>query len=169
MTSVTIQTVIQTLHDLNAIHETLLELGEQKREVLVANQVNELTRITNEESKLMKQVSECEQRWLAGVARFLNERGLERDPSITMSELIKLVTIEDDKQALQGAQQQLLATMDKLNDVNALNQQLIEQSLSFIDYTLDLLTEDTSELLGYSNPSDKPKTARNNTIFDTKA
>lgn len=164
-----IQVVIQSLHDLNTIHETLLELGEQKREVLIANQVTELTHITNEESKLMKQVSECEQKWLAGVSGFLAEKGRDPLPSMTMSELIKLVTRDDDRLVLQAAQQQLLATMDKLNDINSLNQQLIEQSLSFIDYTLDLLTEDTNELLGYSNPSDKPKTTRNNTIFDTKA
>lgn len=164
-----IQVVIQSLHDLNAIHETLLELGEQKREVLIANQVTELTQITNEESKLMKQVSESERKWLAAMSSFLVEKGFEPNPSITMSELIKLVTNDNDKQALQAVQQQLLTTMDKLNDINTLNQQLIEQSLSFVNYTLDLLTEDTSDLLGYSNPNDKPKTARNNTIFDTKA
>lgn len=164
-----VKKVIQSLHKLNELHTTLLELGERKQQVLINNEVDELTRLTNEEAKLMKQVSDQERMWLSNIADFLAEKGLEPNPQMTMSELIKLVFDATDKQALIDAQQQLLATMDQLSQINALNQQLIEQSLAFINYTLDLLTDDQSELLGYSNPADKQRTNNPNAIFDTKA
>ncbi len=62
--TIVIQNVISSLTQLNTLHEELLDLAQQKQLVLIQNEVKELTMITNKESKLMKQVSEREQKWL---------------------------------------------------------------------------------------------------------
>lgn len=164
-----IQEVIRSLEKLNEIHEELLTLGEQKKHVLIANQVSELTKITNKESKLMKQVIEYEQHWLTSTSKFLEVKGLKPNPGMTMSELVKLVFNAEEKQALIDAQHQLLGTIQKLQELNALNQQMIEQSLSFIDYTLDLMTGDPGQDMVYQKPSQQMKSSKSKGLFDTKA
>lgn len=164
----TIQMVIRSLEKLNDIHEELLMLGKEKMQVLIHNQVDQLTKLTNRESRLMKQVVEQEQIWLEATAKFLQEKGLQPNPSLTMSELIKLVFRAEEKMALQEAQRKLMDTIQKLKEMNSLNQQMLEQSLSFIDYTLDLLAGDSEELM-YHNPADQKRVNKNVRIFDTKA
>lgn len=165
----TVQAIVQWLSQLNDIHLQLLELGERKKQVLIDNHVNELTHLTNQEANLMKQVAELEERWLAEIANFLEAKGYTPDPSMTMSDFTKLIFNEDDKEALTAAQHQLLATVEQLKELNALNQQLIEQSLSFIDYTLDLMTEDPADTITYENPTKQGKSGSGKGIFDTKA
>lgn len=169
MSSLSIKEVTRSLVQLNEIHEEMLELGEQKKSVLVNNQVNDLSAIMQQESKLIKQVSEQEKLWVQRATAFLVEKGIKPESSMTMSELIKLVFNADDKQALIEAQQQLLDTIEKLKETNALNQQLIEQSLEFIDYTLDVMTESPEEGMFYHNPADKSNKNKSTRIFDTKA
>lgn len=164
-----VKEVIRSLEALNEIHETLLKLGEQKRQVLINNKVNELTQITNQESKLMKQVAGQEQQWLDYTTKFLEEKGYKPNPDMTMTELVKLVFNAEEKQSLLDTQSKLLRTIQKLKEMNALNQQMIEQSLSYIDYTLDLMTGDPDQDMFYKNPSQQAKKSKGKGFFDTKA
>jgi flagellar biosynthesis/type III secretory pathway chaperone len=167
--SLSIQEVIRSLESLNDTHETLLELGEQKKQVLIRNQVNELTQITNQESKLMKQVTEQEQQWLGNTSKFLEEKGYKPNAAMTMSELVKLVFKAEEKQALLDVQHKLMQTIEKLKEMNALNQQMIEQSLSYIDYTLDLMTGAPDQDMFYQKPSQQTQKSKGKGFFDTKA
>jgi hypothetical protein len=166
--SLSIQEVTRSLEQLNEIHEQLLALGEQKKQVLIDNQVNELTLITNKESKLMKQIAEYEQQWLANASAFLEEKGYQSSSAMTMTELIKLVYKADEKQALLDVQGKLMNTIRQIKEQNALNQQMIEQSLSYIDYTLDLMTGDPDQDMTYQKPNSMRDSKRRG-IFDTKA
>lgn len=165
----TVQSIIQRLDNLNDIHLALLEIGERKKQVLIANDVGELTHMTQQESSLMKRVAEEEELWLAEIAAFLEAKGYTPEPHMTMSDLLNLIFHEEDKEALTAAQYRLLATVEQLKELNALNQQLIEQSLSFIDYTLNLMTEDPADHVTYQNPTKQGKSSAGKGIFDTKA
>ena len=111
----------------------------KKKDILVNNQVSELAVVMKQESNVMKQIATTESVWRDEVVKFLAANGLKADPQITVTEILKLVFNVDDRQALSAAQQALLATVDELRELSTLNQELIEQSLNFINYSIDLI------------------------------
>lgn len=164
----TISYIVQTLEELNYIHLDLMSLGEQKKQVIIANNVDELTKIVNKESKLMKQIMQCEERRIEAIGRFLEEQGNPPNPGLTVSELITFVYKASEKQALVAAHDALIETLVKLKRVNDLNQQLIGQSLQHINFTLDMIapSEDQST---YQKPNQSNSYQKLPGIFDTRA
>src|SRR5690554_5610125 len=120
------------------------------------------------ESKLMKQVADHEQQWLQHTSTFLAEMGHRPNPGLTMTQLIKLVFKAEDKKALSEAQNKLLHTIQQLKETNSLNQQMIEQSLTYIDYSLDLITGAPDEDMFYKNPAKQSEKNNRRGIFDKK-
>ena len=120
-------------------HDSLLELSEQKVPVLVGNKVEELNRIVHKEAQLVRQLGECENRRVEAVNHFLISKGFRPTPAITMNEVIKLIFRQEDKEMAAHLQGELLSRMLQLKLLNEKNVQLIEQSLAFIDYSLDLV------------------------------
>lgn len=164
-----IKAVIEKLEQLNALHLDLLEMGQRKKEVLVSNQVSELALFVNQESKLLKQVAESEARWRTEIVRFLESGGMKPDPDVTVADIIKLVFNADDRQALSQAQQALMDTIAKLQGMNELNQQLIEQSLAFINHSMDLYMGDPGQDAVYRNPAQSnAANSSKRRVFDTR-
>lgn len=164
-----IQEVTQKLDELNDMHDQLWVLAEQKRQVLIDNNVDELSRIVNRESRLLKQVGEMEQQRIDFMGRFLQEIGHKPSPAMTVSELAKLVYKAEEKKRLLGAQGKLLNTIGKLREINSLNRQLTEQSLAFIEYSLDLVAGDPGQDAVYHNPAGQTYGNKRSGIFDTRA
>jgi len=168
-----IKAVIDHIDALHALHRTLLQLGERKREALVNNQVNELAAIVNQENKLVKQVADVEAKWRAAIVHFVAAAGLRPNPSMTVSDILQLVADPADQRRVQDSQQQLFDTIKQIESVNANNQKLIEQSLAYINYSLDLYTGGFGQDPIYGNPSQSGTTynakGKKNAWFDTRA
>lgn len=148
-----ITAVIEKLEELNVLHLKLLDMGQLKKTVLVNNQVNELALFVSQESKLLKRVAETEAEWRNAIVAFLKDSGMKPDPSFTVTDIIKLVYNVEDRRRLTDAHQALMRTIGQLKDSNALNQELIEQSLAFINYSMDLYMGDPGQDATYQNPA----------------
>lgn len=158
--------VLEPLRQLNVLHLELLESGKKKRQVLIDNKLDELSAILQEESRLIRKVSETEQLWVEAAKRFFMENGLQPEPELTAKDLMDLVSDPGEKQALEEVRRELTGTMHELKQLNALNQQLIEQSLAYVDYTIELLTGMPDEPT-YRNPNDS-KGPERRSVFDRK-
>lgn len=160
-------THIEALHDL---HTELLALATRKKQVLIDNQVDELSKIVAQESKLAKKVAEHEQAWLNAAHQTAAERGFAFVSSaVTMSDLIKVVPNAEDKRKLGEARTKLQAVVDEFRAAHELNQMLIQESLDFINYSLDLFTASPEDDATYGRP-EKPTTSSGRSgIFDTRA
>lgn len=169
-----ISAVIETIDSLHTLHQALLQLGEDKRGVLVNNKVNELAAIVNQENKLLKQVTQVEAQWREAIATLVKSAGLQPNPSLTVSDIMQLVKDPADRQRLQDAQQRLLDVIGKIRSTNENNQKLIEQSLAYINYSIDLYTGGFGQEPVYGNPAKNKSGAtaprgKKNAIFDTRA
>lgn len=56
-----------------------------------------------------------------------------------------------------------------MKSVNNFNQELIEQSLSFINYTVDLVLGAPEDDVIYQNPNQQTYGTKRLSVFDTKA
>ncbi|OCT13148.1 hypothetical protein A8709_20605 [Paenibacillus pectinilyticus] len=163
-----IQELIHIMEQLLETHESLLVLSEEKTQLLVKNDVEKLNLIVNKESKLVRKVVELDQQRLLEISNYLISRGYNPNPKITVSDLIKLIFKAEEKQALLQAHNRLMPVLRQLHDVNKTNQQLINQSLSFIDYTIDLVLGPSDDSIVYRNPAQQKSDIRSG-IFDTRA
>jgi len=163
-----VKDLLQTMDQLNQIHESLLELSKLKTDILVQNQVVQLNQIVNKENSLMKQITKLDLQRIDNISQFLLQKGYKPNAKITVDDLTKLVFKAEEKLLLKGAQEKLLGTIEQLKELNQLNQKLIEQSLAYIEYSMDLVLGPPEDEMVYRNPSQQQSQKRNG-IFDSRA
>jgi flagellar biosynthesis/type III secretory pathway chaperone len=162
-----IQSLIETMDRLVQIHLFLLDLSEQKKDVLIKNQVEKLNKIVNKETSLIKEIIQLDKQRIEYISEFLVQKGYRPNPSITVSDLIKLVVAIEDKRAIEEKQKALLGAIFKLKKLNQLNVQLIEHSLAFIEYSLDIVLGPPEDNMIYHKPSLQQSTKRSG-VFDSR-
>jgi flagellar biosynthesis/type III secretory pathway chaperone len=164
-----IEGLMQTMDKLNQIHLVMLELAELKTSVLVQNQVDKLNQIVNKETSLIKQISELDRQRIEDISQFLVHKGYRPNPNITVEDLVKLLFKAEEKQALKQSQRNLIETLEKIRALNVLNQQLIKQSLAFVDHSIDVLSNVADADIVYHHPNDRNYSNSKSGMFDTKA
>ncbi|WP_342404953.1 flagellar protein FlgN [Brevibacillus sp. FSL K6-2834] len=159
----------ELLDNLIELHKALQTLAVQKKEVLIKGDVDQLLAITTQEKKLIKAVSAAEDTRQSLVAQMFAEQGIHRDNG-TLAELIKLTTSPEEKARLMKARDELTRIISELRKANELNQQLLEQSLSFVNMTLDLVTDSPEDDFFYGRTA-RSDGYRNHarTFFNKKA
>ena len=166
---VTVRRIVQHLQQLIEAHDELLDLAERKSGVIVRNQVDELTKIMNEENKRVRRIAELEQAYVTAVGDLFREKGIAPSPATTMSDAIKLVTDPADKRALSEARDALLGRIERLKERNARNQKLIEMSLAYINFTLDLVAGGDQDVVYRKSDDAQPPAGTGRRLFDAKA
>jgi flagellar biosynthesis/type III secretory pathway chaperone len=164
----TIQNIAEIMGQLIEAHETYLAYGQEKTPVLVQGNIDQLIAITNKESKIAKQIVELDKQRVQAINEYLLARGYRPDPKITIGDLIKIVFKAEEKKLLMDAQMSLFTILMKVKDLNEANARLIEQSLAFIDYSLDILTGESDMEVTYQNPQQQ-KSAQRFSTFEGRA
>ncbi|OAX46329.1 flagellar protein FlgN [Paenibacillus sp. AD87] len=163
-----IESIIDVLEQLEAAHVEMLELGERKKEAVVANKVDILISLINQESKLLKRIELIEQQRILAVHQFLEERGIKSKLNLTISELTRLVFDTAEKKRLLQAQTSLTDVLEKVKYLNESNQQLIKQSLSYIDFFIETMSFHAESEATYQNPLEKSYGIARSGLFDTR-
>ena len=133
-----IEKIIDTLNKLERMHRSLLELSTKKTEIIKENDMEQLTEILKSEQAHVAAIETLEQQRQKLVTEYLQAKGIENADNPTVTQLIDVATTEE-KPELAAIRDRLLAVVDELKKVNALNQKLVMQSLQYINFSLDLL------------------------------
>jgi flagellar biosynthesis/type III secretory pathway chaperone len=160
-------TLYELLDNLTQLHKAMYTLAMQKKDVVVKGQIDELIAITRQEQQLIKGVAAAETARQAVVKELSVEKGFALQEG-TLAELIKLTTSAEEKIRLTSYREELNRVVNELRDANELNQQLIEHSLSFVNMTLDLITDTPEDDYIYGKPTNDIRQA-NRTFFNKKA
>lgn len=161
-------TLIELLERLDEAHIQMLELAADKKQTIMDNKVDGLIDILNRESKLTKLIGQLEEQRILAAYTVLQGVGIRSNLNLNLTELSRLVFDPEDKARLLHIQQKLSGTLRRLKEANGLNQKLIEQSLTFIDYSLDLLVGRPNQEITYHHPSDKGNSVTRPGIFDAR-
>lgn len=159
------ETIIATLEKQAEVYDQLLALAKEKTPYLVHNKVDLLNATIQKERKLLKSAEELEQQRMRLSGQYFTNLNMLRYKGGKISEMIKTVTSPHEKARLTELHRQLAGALEELKHVTQLNQQLIEQSLKFIDYTIDLMADDPNGDYTYQHPQNnsaygKPPQAR---------
>lgn len=157
-----IEEIINILEKEMKLYKDLIELSDEKKNVIIKRKVDELDKIIKIEQNIIFDVGQLEKAREISVDRYCVINGLKRE-NINLTELGK--TLGDaTKNQLEKVQGELQNILKDLKDINDQNGALIKQSLEFIDFSINLITStqiDSTSLYEEGKQSKR--------IFDAKA
>ena len=121
---------------------------------------------TNELGKHVQAIEQLESKRMNLTDEFFEKEAPESER--TISQLIELVKDEEERKQLQHIFEKLIFVLADLKQQEKLNQDLTQQSLQFIDLSLELLQPHLNKNLNYGQGSGQ-QTKRQSSVFDSKA
>jgi flagellar biosynthesis/type III secretory pathway chaperone len=156
------QDLITSLEKLLKLHKSLYELAVRKTEYIKVGDMDALNKIINEEQSHIIAIQQFEKKRQETVTKLLPNR---LNPSVL--ECIEM-TEGHEKEKLSNLANQLNEVLFALKEKNYLNQQLVHQSLQFVNVSLSLL-KPQPESMNYGPPKGKSRTNVKDTLFNSKA
>ncbi|KYG33694.1 flagellar protein FlgN [Alkalihalobacillus trypoxylicola] len=165
MTFEKVKLVLQQLID---VHETLYQLAKKKSIMITKNQMPELEWLLREETKSVQKLRMIDSIREREVTALLNNKGYKGNEPI-LAELLKVVS-EEEKESLLNLQEELLEKMTLLRKKNQHNQELLEESINFVHFSLELLSPQLSDHHYHPDHDvDQEQNSRTSSVFDSKA
>lgn len=162
------RTLADTLISMKHMYESLYDIAMQKQQAIKSNEITALTAFATHETKLVRTLEEHEANFKAEAIAFQREKGLRPKLKIVLTDLIKIVSHPDEKQELIELQQQIDDVTRRLQAENELNQMLIQQSLDFVNVTLDAVLGDEEEEYTYKKPTMNAEANKRRGMIDRK-
>ncbi|WCN38131.1 flagellar protein FlgN [Aneurinibacillus uraniidurans] len=158
--------IIEILERLIVEHDRMMKLANHKKEVLITGKIDELARIVQFESRCISTIQSLELEREKQISLYLMQRGIRKE-TCYLSDLIELESNPDVKLELARCQMQLGNLVKELQELNHLNQRLIEQSLEFVNMSLEEMTAPAEEPV--YKPTQQPQGRGVTRFFDSKA
>jgi flagellar biosynthesis/type III secretory pathway chaperone len=141
----------QTMTYMIETHHQLLDLARQKETILVDGKVSELQSLVSKESKFLDQILKLEDKREQVLKQFLVENRYKQH-SLTMEQFVDILVDPADKQLFTKQVSQLRDVIHELSQLNQNNQELIQMSLSYIQYSMNILMP-KEPTIGYGKES----------------
>lgn len=121
------------------ILQTLRKISEDKTDLLINTQTQQIEEITRKEESLLNKIEEIENER----TKILDNWGVLSNASI--ESIIEKIQEDSEKKELQKIREDMLETIYYLAERNAMNSELINDNLDWIDFNLNLYTNATVE------------------------
>lgn len=160
-----VQSVIQSLEKLISINNYLLNISEEKTEIVTEGSVERLQALLVKERKYIRLLEQSESERKAAAEAWIITHKFPRE-NVTITEML---TMMDDEAEIQELEQTAIALTDtilKLKQQEQLNQDLINQSMKFVQMSLDVMSPSIQQL-NYGNKNQIQAVKRS--VFDSKA
>ena len=166
-----IEELIMVLSDEERLYSEIIPVAEKKTRIIVKNDLQSLTSITEEEQALVGRISKLEkkrQEVIRNIGIVMNRKESELN-FLTIIDLIK--GQEKEQEELRRLHDKLKSTIGLLAVINERNQMLIKQSLEMIDFDMNLLQSlRTSPGVGRYNTSSEVEIQDSGSgMFDAKS
>jgi hypothetical protein len=163
-----ITAIITSLANLSQLHESLVQLSLIKTDLLKKGNTEELQLVLKKEQKHVQAINQVEARRLTEIKQWATDHQFDPE-TMTVTFLLEKLTNEADRIALEQVTTTLAGTLVHLKQQEALNKELTEQSLQFIQMSIDMAAPSIQNI-NYGNQK-KEKTDQTNkrSVFDSKA
>lgn len=158
-----VEKLIHTMDKLLKLHRSLYELSTKKTDIVKKGDMDSLNQILKDE-----------QAHIAAINKFESERQSFAKvivPSLlqpTITDCINVVD-ESDKTALESLRMELLKLVSQIQEKNELNQQLIYQSLQFVNLSLNLVAPQPEDFNYSPGAGKKNVPGHSPGLFNSKA
>jgi len=151
--------------------ETLLysdasEISSKKTDIIVKGSIEDLESLVKAEQAIILGIGRLEDKREEIIMKLSEELDLELE-GVNLSQITEKLGEESSKR-LNYCQEDLMDTLTGLKNKNETNEQLIQNALDYIDFSVNLITTDQSGGINYSPIGEGENTAVRKNIFDVK-
>lgn len=164
----TFSLLIGQLKQLLLIYRALFTLADEKKQAIIQNHIELINMITMKETKAMKPVPELESSTRSLLTKLQRELGFRPKLKMTLSEMVQLLTDPQQKLELSQLQADLAQVSDKLKLANEHNQQLIQLSLEYVNFSLDVMCGPPEDEVTYKRPTLSNDVQKRTGIYDRR-
>ncbi len=147
------------------IYAELKKVEQQKKKIIIENDVKALDAITKKEQGFVKTIVNLEGLRGQVIDGFCQSRGISTID--TIDEIMNYLS-EREKPLLKEKRDALAKQINGILEVNDLNTMLLEQSLEYIEYTMGIARELTEEDAGYAEDAMDKTVKIDRNLFDAK-
>lgn len=158
--------IITSLEKLITLYQGINSLAKRKTEIIKKNDTDALSKLLIDEQKQLKAIEQTDKEREHAVKTFLHSK----NAPITTTTLTDLSAWADESESrqLETLKNKLLFEVSSLKQENQLNQQLIYQSLQFINVSLDMFRPAQQDF-NYEKPVHQPSNRGSRSMFDSQA
>lgn len=157
--------LVSLMSEIVEIYQAIVAISRQKKKALVSADVKELSQLTKQEEALILQIGKLEAARERIVGDLASVYALKTE-ELNLSKAKELAGGEVSVQ-LEDLERQLVAITSELAPLNKLNTKLIQQSLNYINYNLNLLTQ-TPAGTNYAAKGSGETAPRTKALIDAK-
>jgi len=161
-----VNSLLEILNEQHSRYSDLLGLSQEKRDVIVANDVEGLQKITHLENILISQNQKLEKKRIEITKDIALVLGANEE-ELTVSTLAELLDGQNEQNELIELGKKIRQTMGELSEINAYNASLIDNALDYVEFSLNIIRSTAEQDPTYYSALGEP--VRNNTgAFDAK-
>lgn len=147
------------------LHEGMNVLAKQKTDIVKKGDVDSLRSLLKEENRQLQEIKKTEGLLVQETKAFLEQRGVIADNPT----LLEVIDVVEDKTPLMYEKERLETQIDELRKQNLLNQEMLTQSLQWVQISLDLLQPDIDSYNYHRSDNERDMNQPIRTIFDSNA
>ena len=149
----------------NEVYDTLSKISENKTDLIVGGKVAELGEVVKVEQSLVIKISKLEDKREKIVDKLCSLLG-RKPEEMTISALAAQLG-QNESDMLKACQEKMFKCINKLKNVNELNSKLIKNSLEYIDFSINMMTDIDTMNNSYGSSGHSGDTKKRN-LFDVK-
>lgn len=162
-----IEELMDTVEQQIEIYDKLLDIAARKKVVIVENNIDGLSKFTDEENTLLGRCTRLDKKRDAlfeDIAFVLNKKKDE----INLSSLVELIKGQPEEERLASIRDRAVDVLDKLRRINDINKVLIETSLEHLDYQMNIIRGAINPQPYYCDLAGNEINLSGKMLFDTK-
>lgn len=132
-----------------AAYKELLILAEEKKDIVIKNDIDSLNTIVLRETNVIKKIKALEIKRANAVENIINDKGLDKK-YIELDEIIDYA-IDIQKAQLIKLKNEFADVVNKLKDINSINKNLMETQLRYTSFCLDVILQNGNTAVNYDN------------------
>ncbi|MDP4094779.1 MAG: flagellar protein FlgN [Bacillota bacterium] len=161
-----INDLVKVLEQESGLYKEILNISKNKTNIIIEGKIAELESVVKLEQSIVFQMGRLEDTREQLVEKLSKELGMDDPSQVTLSQLIKYVD-DNSLKDLRAYQDGMTRTINELKNCNEVNSRLIRNSLDYINFSINLLTEVGSVNNGYGNTGMGSDSKKRN-LFDVK-
>lgn len=130
--------LVEILGEQTTRYEELLGLSKEKRDVIIANDIEALQKINHLENLVISQNHKLEKKRLELVADMAVVLS-QKEEELTLTRLIELMKDQEEEKTLIEARDRIKVVIDELHEINQQNGELVQNALDYIEYSTNLV------------------------------
>lgn len=158
--------ILHVLEKEKTIYEELLTLSQEKKNVIIAGKIQELDNFLKVEGNIILEISKLEDEREIAAEALAKQLGCSRE-ELTISYVCD--TVKDERcSKLREVANSIGETLSRLKEINDQNGKLIEQSLEYINFSMNLMADSIAGQKAVYEGKVEESKENNVRLFDAK-